>query len=118
MSRERRPYLTLRDAIPVARLRGVAHLANSGLKSRFDFTIAATKPVVFVRVKFLEQILAMLADVLRDCNDEIRRLRLITRDAANARKLFSPAVMMWTCSCRAIISTRGTMINTCWRAYH
>ena len=88
MSRGRRPYLTIRDAIPIARLRGMVQMAESGPESLYDFTIAGTKPVAFVRVKFSEHILAMLEDVAWDCHDEIGRLRLITQDSAISCELW------------------------------
>lgn len=88
MSRGPRPLQTLRDAIPIARGRGTVQMAERGPESLFDFTIADAKPVVFVSVKYTEHIRAVLAEIARDCDDKIRRLRAITQDAALSCELW------------------------------
>jgi len=88
MSRGPRPFQTLRDAIPIARMRGTVQMAKHGPESLFDFTIAGAKPVAFVCVKYTEYIRAVLADIARDCDDEIRRLRSVTQDAALSCELW------------------------------
>jgi hypothetical protein len=54
----------------------------------FDFTIARTKPVAFVTAKFAEHILAVLAEIAWDYDEDIRRLRSITQDAAISCELW------------------------------
>ena len=88
MSRGPRPFQTLRDAIPIARMRGTVQMAERGPEALFDFMIAQTKPVAVVSVKYTEYIRALLADIARDFDDEIRRLRSITQDAALSCELW------------------------------
>src|SRR5208337_3920930 len=88
MSRGPRPFQTLRDAIPIARGRGTVQMAERGPESLFDFTITGGKPVAFVSVKYTEYIRAMLGEIARDFDDEIRRLRSITQDAALSCELW------------------------------
>jgi hypothetical protein len=88
MSRGPPAFQTLRDAIPIAKARGTVQLAEWGPEALYDFTIAGTKPVAFVCAKFAEHILAVLADIARDYDDEIRRLRLVTQDAAISCELW------------------------------
>ena len=88
MSRGPRPLQTLRDAIPIAKMRGTVQISERGPEMLFDFTIARTKPVAFVCAKFTEHIRAVLADIARDFDDEIRQLRSITQDAALSCELW------------------------------
>jgi hypothetical protein len=88
VSRGRRPTQTIDDAIPIAKIRGNVQIAEPGPEMQYDFTITGTKPVVFVRVKYAEHILAVLADILRDFADEIIALRSITQDAALSCELW------------------------------
>jgi hypothetical protein len=44
--------------------------------------------VAFVRVKYTEYIRAVLGEIARDCDDEIRRLRSVTQDAALSCELW------------------------------
>jgi hypothetical protein len=79
---------TIRDAIPIAKIRGMVQMAEHGPGSLFDFTIAGTKPVAFVRAKFAEHILAALAEIARDFDEDIRQLRLVTQDTALSCELW------------------------------
>jgi len=90
MSRGPRPLVTLRDAIPIALQRGIINLAERGTELLYDFTISETKPtpVAFVSVKYTERIRATLEDISRDCDDRIRQLRLIARDATVSCELW------------------------------
>lgn len=88
MSRGPPALQTLRDAIPIAQIRGRVQMAERGPESLFDFTIAETKPVAFVRAKFTEHIRAMLAEIARDYDEDIRQLRLVTQDAAISCELW------------------------------
>jgi hypothetical protein len=88
MSRGPRALQTLRDAIPIAKIRGMVQMAERGPEALFDFTIAGTKPVAFVRAKFSEHILAALAEIARDFDEDIRQLRSVTQDAALSCELW------------------------------
>lgn len=82
------PKKTLAAAIAIALVRGAIQMAQRGPESLFDFTIAGAKPVAFVRVKYTEHLLALAEDITRECSDEIRRLRLVTQDAAVSCELW------------------------------
>ena len=88
MSRGRRPVHTIDDAVPIAKIRGTVQMAEPGPESQYDFTITGTKPVSFVRVKYSEHILAVIAEVVRDFADEIIALRSITQDVALSCELW------------------------------
>ena len=88
MSRGPRAHQTLRDAIPIARGRGTPQMAEHGPESLFDFTIAGANPVAFVRVRYARFIRLVLTEIARDFNDDIRRLRAITKDAALSCELW------------------------------
>jgi hypothetical protein len=65
-------------------------LAERGTELLYDFTISGTKrkPVAFVSVKYTERIRATLEDISRDCDDRIRQLRSIARDATVSCELW------------------------------
>jgi len=90
MSRGPRPLVTIRDAIPIALQRGAIQLAERGTELLYDFMISGTKPkpVAFVSVKYTERIRATLEDISRDCDDRIRQLRSIARDATVSCELW------------------------------
>jgi len=66
------------------------HLAERGTELLYDFSISGTKPkpVAFVSVKYTERIRATLEDISLDCDDRIRQLRLIARDATVSYELW------------------------------
>jgi hypothetical protein len=78
----------LKDAIPIAQMRGIIQLAGKGPGRLFDINIVSKIPIAFIRVKFAPEILASLADIAVDFREEIRRLRLIARDAAVTAELW------------------------------
>ena len=88
MSRGPPALQTIRDAIPIAKIRGMVQMAERGPEMLFDFTIAGTKPVAFVRAKFSEHILAALKDIAWDFNEDICGLRAVTQDAAISCELW------------------------------
>ena len=90
MIRGPRPLVTIRDAIPIGLQRGMIQLAERGTEMLYDFTISETKPnpVAFVSVKYTERIRATLEDISRDCDDRIRKLRSIARDATVSCELW------------------------------
>jgi hypothetical protein len=69
-------------------MRGFVQLAGTGPERIIDFTIVSKIPVAFVRVKYAEEILASLAQLAGDFQEEIRKLRIIARDAAITAELW------------------------------
>jgi hypothetical protein len=63
-------------------------MVERGPEALFDFMIARTKPVAFVRAKFSEHIRAMLSEIARDYQEDIRQLRSVTQDAAISCELW------------------------------
>ena len=88
MSRGPRAHQTLRDALPIALARGTPQMAEHGPGSFFDFTIPDAKPVAFVRVRYARFIRSLLAEIARDFDDDIRRLRAVTQNAALSCELW------------------------------
>jgi hypothetical protein len=78
----------LKDAIPIAKMRGLIQLAGKGPERLFDINIVSKIPIAFIRVKFAPEILASLNEIADDFREEIRRLRLIARDAAITAELW------------------------------
>jgi hypothetical protein len=78
----------LKDAIPIAQMRGLIQLAGKGPERLFDINIVSKIPIAFIRVKFAPEILASLTEIAVDFREEIRRLRLIARDAAVTAELW------------------------------
>jgi hypothetical protein len=78
----------LKDAIPIAQMRGLIQLAGKGPERLFDINIVSKIPIAFIRVKFAPEILASLTEISADFREEIRRLRLIARDAAITAELW------------------------------
>jgi hypothetical protein len=78
----------LKDAIPIAQMRGLIQLAGKGPDRLFDINIVSKIPIAFIRVKFAPEILASLTEIADDFREEIRRLRLIARDAAVTAELW------------------------------
>ena len=88
MSRGPIPHQTLRDAIPIAQMRGMVQMAEHGPEMLYDFTITGMKPSAFVSVKYTEHILMLLAEIARECDEKIRRLRSVAQDAAVSCELW------------------------------
>lgn len=88
MSRGPRALQTLSDAITLAKLRGAVQLAERGPELLYDFTISGIQPVAFVSVKYTEHIRAALAEIARDCDEKIRRLRSVAQDTAVSCELW------------------------------
>ena len=78
----------LNDAIPIAQMRGLIQLAGRGPERLFDLNIVSKIPIAFIRVKFAPEILASLTEISDNFREEIRRLRLIARDAAFTAELW------------------------------
>ena len=88
MSRGPPAHLSLRDAIPIALQRGMIQMAERGPEMLYDFTITGTKPLAFVSVKYTEHILMLLAEIARECDEKIRRLRSVAQDTAVSCELW------------------------------
>jgi len=88
MSRGPRAHQTLADAIPIAEVRGTVQMAERGPEMLYDFTITGTKPSAFVSVKYTEHIRMLLAEIARECDEKIRRLRSVAQDTAVSCELW------------------------------
>jgi hypothetical protein len=88
MSRGPRANQTLADAIAIAKIRGTVQMAEPGPEMQYDFTITGSKPSAFVSVKYTEHILMLLAEISRECDEKIRRLRLVAQDTAVSCELW------------------------------
>lgn len=83
-----RAHRALKDAIPIAKARGLIQLAMGGPERIFDIAIVSKIPHVFASVMFAPKILAPLAELEEYYRTDIARLRLIARDAANVIELW------------------------------
>ena len=88
MSRGPRANQTLADAIAIAKIRGTIQMAERGPEMLYDFTITGTQPSAFVSVKYTEHILMLLAEITRECDEKIRRLRSVAQDTAVSCELW------------------------------
>ena len=79
---------TLRDALLIAQVRGLAHLVMNGPERLYDMTIVGTIPIAFVKLRFANRVLVDLARIAREYQEEIRRLRMITRDPGISLELW------------------------------
>jgi len=88
VSRGPRANQTLADAIAIAKIRGTIQMAERGPEMLYDFTITGTQPSAFVSVKYTEHILMLLAEITRECDEKIRRLRSVAQDTAVSCELW------------------------------
>jgi len=88
MSPVPRPRKTLPDAISLARLRGQVQLARYTREALFHFTINALGIVAFVRVRYTEQILLTIPEIVAEFHSDISRLRAIVQATAISRELW------------------------------
>jgi len=88
VSRGPRANQTLADAIVIAKIRGTVQMAERGPEMLYDFTITGTIPSAFVSVKYTEHILMLLAEIARECDEKIRRLRSVAQDTAVSCELW------------------------------
>jgi hypothetical protein len=88
MTRGPRPHRALKEAIPIAKTRGIVQLVMSGPERIFDISIVSKIPVTFAQVMFAPAILASIQQLADEFKEEIARLRIIARDAAITAELW------------------------------
>ena len=88
MSRGPRPHRALKDAIPIAKARGLIQQAMGGPERIYDLSIVSKIPHIFVGIAFAPDILASIPDLSEYYKKDLARLRLIARDAANMLELW------------------------------
>ena len=77
-----RAHRALKDAIPIAKARGLIQLAMGGPERIYDISIVSKIPIVFATVMFAPKILAPLTELIEYYENDLARLRVIARDAA------------------------------------
>ena len=80
--RRARAHRALKDAIPIAKARGLIQLAMGGPERIYDISIVSKIPIVFAAVMFAPKILAPLTELIEYYASDLARLRVIARDAA------------------------------------
>ena len=83
-----RAHKAIRDAIPIAKARGIIQLAIGGPERIYDISIISKIPHVFASIMFAPKILASIPELAEYYRTDIARLRLIARDAANVIELW------------------------------
>lgn len=86
--RSPRAHRAIRDAIPIAKARGIIQLAMGGPERIYDLSIVSKIPHVFASIMFAPKILAPVPELADYYRTDIARLRLIARDAANVIELW------------------------------
>ncbi|MDD1704412.1 MAG: hypothetical protein LUP97_04180 [Methanoregula sp.] len=79
---------TLDEALAIAQLRGIVQRTMNGPERLYDFAIVGTIPLAFVRLRFANRLLIDLAMIARLYREEIRRLRMVSRDQGNSLELW------------------------------
>ena len=77
-----RAHRAIRDAIPIAKARGLIQLAMGGPERIFDIAIISKIPIVFASIMFAPKILASIPELAEYYASDLARLRVIARDAA------------------------------------
>ena len=77
-----RAHRALKDAIPIAKARGLIQLAMGGPERIYDLSIVSKIPIVFASIMFAPKILASIPELAEYYASDIARLRVIARDAA------------------------------------
>ena len=88
MTRGPRPHRALKDAIPIAKARGLIQLAMGGPERIYDLSIVSKIPITFIRVMFAARIFGAANEIADDFKNEIAQLRIIARDAAVSAELW------------------------------
>ena len=83
-----RAHRALKDAIPIAKARGLIQLAMGGPERIYDISIVSKIPVVFATIMFAPKILAPLTELIEYYESDLARLRVIARDAAVVLELW------------------------------
>lgn len=79
---------TLDEALAIAQLRGIVQRTMNGPERLYEFAIVGTIPLAFVRLRFANRLLIDLAMIARLYREEIRRLRMVSRDQGNSLELW------------------------------
>lgn len=77
-----RAHRALKDAIPIAKARGLIQLAMGGPERIYDLSIISKIPIVFASIMFAPKILASIPELAEYYASDLARLRVIARDAA------------------------------------
>ena len=77
-----RAHRALKDAIPIAKARGLIQLAMGGPERIYDLSIVSKIPIVFASIMFAPKILASIPELAEYYASDLARLRVIARDAA------------------------------------
>ncbi|MDO9324755.1 MAG: hypothetical protein Q7T80_07325 [Methanoregula sp.] len=77
-----RAHRALKDAIPIAKARGLIQLATGGPERIYDLSIVSKIPIVFASIMFAPKILASIPELTEYYQTDLARLRVIARDAA------------------------------------
>jgi hypothetical protein len=75
------------EAVAIAQLRGIVQRTMNGPERLYDFAIVWTIPLAFIRLRFANHLLIDLAMIERLYREEIRRLRMVSRDQGNSLEL-------------------------------
>ena len=71
-----RAHRAIKDAIPIAKARGLIQLATGGPERIYDISIVSKIPIVFVSVMFAPQILAPVPELVDYYKNDLARLRV------------------------------------------
>jgi hypothetical protein len=83
-----RAHRALKDAIPIAKARGLISLAMGGPERIYDLSIVSKIPIVFATIMFAPKILATVPELAEYYGSDLARLRVIARDAAVSTELW------------------------------
>jgi len=83
-----RAHRAIRDAIPIAKARGLIQMAMGGPERINDLSIVSKIPIVFASIMFAPKILASIPELVEYYRKDLARLRVIARDAANTIELW------------------------------
>ena len=83
-----RAHRALKDAIPIAKARGLIQLAMGGPERIYDLSIVSKIPIVFASIMFAPKILATIPELAEYYASDLARLRVIARDAAVVMELW------------------------------
>ena len=72
----------MKDAIPIAKTRGLIQRAMGGPERIYDISIVSKIPIVFASIMFAPKILASIPELADYYRKDLARLRVIARDAA------------------------------------
>lgn len=83
-----RAHRAIKDAIPIAKARGLIQMAIGGPERIYDISIVSKIPIVFASIMFAPMILASIPELVEYYRKDLARLRVIARDAAVAIELW------------------------------